>query len=88
MLPISLETFEISPNVINAPKTLWDLVVRYRNKKNILDKKEWNSDEPKENNSKFQTFLNSFLADMLIFTPALITLIITLIIIYDIIWTI
>ena len=40
ILPISLETFEISPNLINAPKTLRDLAVQYRNKKNILDKKE------------------------------------------------
>ena len=81
ILPISLETFEISPNLINAPKTLPDLAVQYRNKKNILDKKERNSDKP-EDNSKFQAFLNSFLADVLIFTAALITLIITLIIIY------
>ena len=27
ILPISLETFEISPNLINAPKTLPDLAV-------------------------------------------------------------
>ena len=40
ILPISLETFEISPNLINAPKTLRDLAVQYRNKMNILDKKE------------------------------------------------
>ena len=40
ILPISLETFEINPNLINALKTLQDLAVRYRNKKNILDKKE------------------------------------------------
>ena len=39
-------------------------------------------DGPRENNSKFQTFLNSFLADVLIFTAVLITLIIMLIIIY------
>ena len=82
ILSISLETFEISPNLINAPKTLRELVVRYRNKKNTLNKKEQNSDEPGENNSKFQVFLNSFLADVLIFTAALITLIIMLIIIY------
>ena len=81
ILPISLQTFEISPNLINAPKTLWDLAVQYRNKRNILDQKEQNSDKP-ENHSKFQTFLNSFLADVLIFTAALITLIIMLIIIY------
>ena len=81
MLPISLETFEISPNLINALKTLRDLAIQYRNKKNILGKKEWNLDKP-EDNSRFQSFLNSFLADVLIFTAALITLIITLIIIY------
>ena len=40
ILPISLETFEINPNLINAPRTLQDLAVQYKNKKNILDKKE------------------------------------------------
>ena len=40
ILPISLKTFEINLNLINAPKTLRDLAVHYRNKKNILDKKE------------------------------------------------
>ena len=40
ILPISLETFEINPNLINAPKTLQDLAVKYKNKKNILDKEE------------------------------------------------
>ena len=63
ILPILLETFEISPNLINAPKTLRDL------------------DKP-EDNPRFQAFLNSFLADVLIFTAVLKTLIITLIIIY------
>ena len=82
ILPTSLETFEISPNLINAPKTLQDLAVPYRNKKNILDKKEQNSDKPKESDSRFHSFLNSFIANVLIFTAALITLIITLIIIY------
>ena len=38
--------------------------------------------DQKENNSKFQTFLNSFLADVLTFTAVLITLVILLIIIY------
>ena len=81
ILPLSLETFEINPNLINAPKTLCNLAVQYRNKKNILDKKEHELDKP-EGNSKFKSFLNSFLADVLIFTATLITLIITLIIIY------
>ena len=80
VLPISLETFEMSPNLINASKMLQDLAVQYRNNRNIFDQEEQNSDKL-ENNSKFQMFLNSFLADVLIFTAALITLIITLIII-------
>ena len=57
------------------------MAIQYRNKKNILDKKEQELDKPEEN-SKFRSFLNSFLADVLIFTAALITQIITLIIIY------
>ena len=81
ILPLSLETFEINPNLLNAPKTLWDLAIQYRNKKNIINKKEQELDNPEEN-SKFRSFLNSFLADILIFTAALITLIITLVIIY------
>ena len=81
ILPLLLETFEINPNLINAPKTLQDLANQYRNKRNILDKKEQELDKPEEN-SKFRSFLNSFLADVLIFTAALTTLIITLIIIY------
>ena len=67
--------------MINAPKTLQNLAIQYRNKKNSLDKKEQELDKPKEN-SKFQSFLNSLLADVLIFTVTPITLIITLIIIY------
>ena len=56
ILPILLETFEISPNLINAPKTLWDLAVQYRNKKNIFDKKEQNSDRPKKITPNFKHF--------------------------------
>ena len=46
ILPLSLETFEINSNLINAPKTLQDLAIEYRNKKNPLDKKEQELDKP------------------------------------------
>ena len=82
ILPISLETFEINPNLINAPKTLRDLADRYKNKKNILDRGECNLDTQEKGDSKFQSFLNSFVMDVLMFTAVLITLIIVLIIIY------
>ena len=39
-------------------------------------------DQPKESDSRFQSFLSSFIADVLMFTAALMTLIIMLIIIY------
>ena len=48
ILPLSLETFEINPNLINVPKTLQDLAIQYRNKKNLLDKKEQELDKPEE----------------------------------------
>ena len=76
-----IRDFEINPNLLNALKTLRDLAIQYQNKKNILNKKEQELDNPEEN-SKFKSFLNSFLADILIFTAALITLIITLVTIY------
>ena len=40
ILPISLKIFEISPNLINAPKMLQDLAVQYSNKRNVFDQKE------------------------------------------------
>ena len=81
ILPLSIETFEINPNLLTAPKTLQELAVQYWNKKHILNKKEQELENPEET-SKFKSFLNSFLADILLFATALITLIITLVIIY------
>ena len=80
-LLISLKMFEISPKLINAPKTLRELVIQYKGKKNMLNKEEQDLEKP-ETNARFQSFLNSFLADVLIFIAMLITLIITLIVMY------
>ena len=52
ILPISLKTFEIGPKLINASKNLRELVTQYKNKKNMLDKKEQNLDKP-ETNARF-----------------------------------
>ena len=75
------ETFEINPNLLKAPETLRDLAVQYQNKKKFLDKKEQEIEETK-GISKFKSFLNSFLVDILLFTAALVTMIIMLMIIY------
>ena len=77
ILPFSLETFEISSNLLNTPKTLQDLAVQYLTQRNILNRKEQETENPGEN-SKFKSFLNSFLVDVIKFIAALITLIITL----------
>ena len=57
------------------------MAVQYHNKRNILDKKEQELENTKET-SKFKSFLNSVLADILLFTAALVTMIIMLVIIY------
>ena len=49
ILPISLKTFEISPKLINAPKTLRELVIQYKGKKNMLDKEEQDLEKPETN---------------------------------------
>ena len=56
ILTMSIETFEISPNLLNAPKTLQDLTVPCQNKKNILNKREQKLENPEET-SKFKSFL-------------------------------
>ena len=81
ILPLSLQTFKINPNLLNALKTLRELAIQYQNRRNTLNKKEQELDNP-EKISKFRSFLNRFLADVLIFPATLITLIITLVIIY------
>ena len=57
------------------------MAIQYQNKRKILDKKDQELDKTKEN-SEFKSFLNSFPADILLFTGALVTMIITLVIVY------
>ena len=57
------------------------MAIQYQNKRKILDKKDQELDKTKIN-SEFKSFLNSFLADILLFTAALVTMIIMLVIIY------
>ena len=81
-LPISVETFAISPNLLNAPKTLKDLVNQYKNKKKILELKGQKEIDGAMKDSKFGSFLKFFLVDVLLFSAALVTMIITLVVIY------
>ena len=82
ILPLSLESFETNASLLNAPKTLKDFVHQYKNKKKILELQEQIDEERTKQSSKFGSFLNSFLADILLFSDALVTIIITLVVIY------
>ena len=82
ILPISIETFEFDPNLLSAPKSLKDLVAQYKNKKKILEINGQKDIEEAKKNSKFGSFLKSFFVDTFLFTAALITMIITIVVIY------
>ena len=77
-LPISPESFEINSSLLQAPKTLRDYTKQYQehSKKLHLHKKNDNT------NSKFKTFISSFIVDIAGFSAALLTVLITLVIIY------
>ena len=61
ILSLSVELFEFSASLLNAPKTLKDFVNQYNNKKKILELQEHIDVERTKQSSKFGSFLNSFL---------------------------
>ena len=77
-LPISLESFQINSSLLQAPRTLIDYINQFQehNKKLHLQKQNDNA------KSKFKSFISSFIADIIGFSRALLTVIITLVIIY------
>ena len=83
ILPIVLKSFEINSSLLQAPKTLKEHVNQYQEKGKLLDLQEKTSEEKQnEQNSKFQTFITSFIADTLVFSAALLTVIMALVVIY------
>ena len=82
VLPFSVESFEINASLPTAPKTWKDLVKQYKNKKKILELQGHKDEERAKKSSKFGSFLNSFLAGILLFSAALVTVIIMLVVIY------
>ena len=78
ILPISLEYFQINSSLLQIPKTLKDYIKQFQehNKKLQLEKQHGNT------KSKFKGFISSFIADIIGFSAALLTIIITLVIIY------
>ena len=78
ILPISLESFEINSSLSQAPKTLKDYIKLFQehNKKLQVDVQHHNT------KSKFKGFISSFIVDIIGFGAALLTIIITLVVIY------
>ena len=77
-LPISLESFEINSSLLQAPQTLKDYIKQYREHSKKLHLHQRNDDP----DSKFKTFISGFIADIIGFSTALLTILITLVIIY------
>ena len=74
-LPISLESFQLNSKLMQAPKMLRDFIDQYQ--ENRITATKWESPTP-----KFRSFINSFLIDMLVFIPAILTVFIIFVIIY------
>ena len=82
ILPSSVESFEINASLLNTPNVLKDFVHQYKNKKRILELQEHIDEERTNQSCKFGSFLNNFLTDILLFSAALVTIIITSVAIY------
>ena len=68
----------MNSSLLQAPKHL-GCVSQYEEKRKLIDKQE---KEIKTQNSKLKTFISSFIVDALVFAAALLTVIVTFIIIY------
>ena len=77
ILPISLESNDFDEELLSAPKTLRELVERYKQKKISFDKKHKTLDNKKENDSFIGTSIFDHLAfNIFIFVMAIISVIV------------
>ena len=77
-LPVSLEYFKLSSKLMHAPIMLRDFIDHYQESRITATK--WESPT-----SKFRSFINSFLMDMMVFIAAVLTVFVIFVIIYIII---
>ena len=76
ILPISLESFEINSSLLQAPKTLKDYIKQLQGH----NKKLHVNVSPHWTKSNFKGFISSFIADVIGFATALLTIITALVI--------
>ena len=77
ILLISLEPFQMNENLLQAPKTLKEYTIQYQENRKSLNIKEKSIKEP-----TFNTFLSSYMVDVIMFATAILTVILTFIIMY------
>ena len=74
-IPISLDSFQVSSELMHMPIMLKDFIEQYQ--ENRITATKWENPT-----SKFRTFINSFLVDMLIFIAAILTVFLVVVILY------
>ena len=77
VLPISIEAFNMSPNLLQAPKTLKEYINQYQENRKLIDIKEKTIKEP-----MFSAFLSSYIADVMVFATGILSVILTFVITY------
>ena len=81
-IPISVETFEISPHLLNAPKTLNVPVNQYKNKQKILEIKKTKGNRKSKDKLQIWLFSQKFSSRCTSFHSCIVTMIVTLAVIY------
>ena len=61
VLPISIEAFNMSPSLLQAPKTLKEYINQYQENRKLMEIKENIIKEP-----TFNTFLSSYISDIIV----------------------
>ena len=82
VLPVSIENFDFDPKLLTTPQTMKDFLTQYKYRKEITDKRNQKEIEEAQMSSKLGPFLESFMVDMLLFIAALITIVVTLVVMY------
>ena len=77
VLPISIKSFNMNSSLLQAPKTLKEYINQYQENRKLLEAKEKTIKEP-----TFNTFLSSYVADVIIFVTGILTVILTFVIMY------
>ena len=75
-LPISLESFQLDSTLLHAPVMLRDFINQYQENRITATKRDIAP------TSKFRSFINNFLIDMLVFIAAILTVFTVFVIIY------